>query len=274
MPSARSSRSDRKTTALEFIGTAAMPGDLQGVAVLGGFFGNTIELHRLRDDGAGFASTQLPKLLRSSDPCFRPVDVRGGPDGALYVADWCTPVIGHYQAGFADPKRDRRHGRIWRLARTDGAVVQPPALAGAPAAELLAALASPERWVRAQAHRLLADLPGAPALAATDAFVGLLPAGAAGDRLRYEALNVYLAHGTPRPELLAALLGCGDARLRAYATRAVGELGGGAPRRARAACTQRRGRGCARAPGGGGRLQPHPQRAGGRGRGARAQPAP
>jgi mono/diheme cytochrome c family protein/glucose/arabinose dehydrogenase len=215
-------RSDRKTTALEFIGTAAMPDDLQGVAVLGGFFGNTIELHRLRDDGAGFSSTQLPKLLRSSDPCFRPVDVRGGPDGALYVADWCTPVIGHYQAGFADPKRDRRHGRIWRLARTDRQAVQPPRLDGLGPNELLPLLASPERWVRAQVHRLLCDLPPAQAVMATDAFVGLLPAGSAGDRLRYEALNVDLAHGAVRPELLVSLLGCDDARLRAYATRAVG----------------------------------------------------
>jgi mono/diheme cytochrome c family protein/glucose/arabinose dehydrogenase len=222
-------RSDRKTTALEFIGSAAMPDDLQGVVVLGGFFGNTIELHRLRDDGAGFASTQLPKLLRSSDPCFRPVDVRGGPDGALYVADWCTPVIGHYQAGFADPKRDRRHGRIWRLARSDRPAVQPPALHGAAAPELLAQLGSPERWVRAQAHRLLSDLPREQAVAATDAFVAALPAGSAGDRLRYEALNVDLAHGAVRLELLTRLLGCDDPRLRAYATRAVGSWSGELP---------------------------------------------
>jgi len=219
-------QSDRKTTALEFIGSAAMPDDLQGVAVLGGFFGNTIELHRLRDDGAGFASTQMPKLLRSSDPCFRPVDVRNGPDGALYVADWCTPVIGHYQASFADPKRDRRHGRIWRIARTDRPLVTPPQLAGLPPAALLGQLGSSERWVRMQVHRLLADGPRAAVLAATDAWVGTLPAGADADRLRFEALEVYVAHGEPRPALLATLLSAPDARLRAYAMRVVGTWSG------------------------------------------------
>ena len=222
-------RSDRKTTALEFIGSQAMPDDMQGVAVLGGFFGNTIELHRLRDDGAGFASTQLPKLLRSSEPCFRPVDVRGGPDGALYIADWCTPVIGHYQAGFADPKRDRRHGRIWRLARSDRAAVRAPALSGLAAAALLGQLASPERWVRAQAHRLLCDLPRAEAIAATEEFLRSLPADAGGDRLRFEALGVLLAHGAVHPQLLAQLFASSDAHVRAYATRAVGAWAGELP---------------------------------------------
>ena len=68
-----------------------------------------VELHRLEDDGSGFKSTQLPKLVRSSDTSFRPVDVGIGPDGAMYLCDWFNPVIGHYQASYADPRLSLIH---------------------------------------------------------------------------------------------------------------------------------------------------------------------
>ena len=80
-------RSASKTTSLEFLGSAALPDSVQGAAVTAGFFVNTIDLHLLKDDGAGFTSTEAPKLITSTSATFRPVDVSSGPDGAIYIAD-------------------------------------------------------------------------------------------------------------------------------------------------------------------------------------------
>ncbi len=68
-----------KTTALDFVGTAALPDELQGTALIAGYFGSLVEAHRLEDHGSGFKSKQLPRLLTSSIPAFRPVDISVGP---------------------------------------------------------------------------------------------------------------------------------------------------------------------------------------------------
>src|ERR1700722_3496347 len=57
----------------------------------------------------------MPDFLTSDDPWFRPVQVKLGPDGALWIADFYNPIIGHYEVPLTDPHRDHTHGRIWRI---------------------------------------------------------------------------------------------------------------------------------------------------------------
>jgi mono/diheme cytochrome c family protein len=212
-----------KTTALEIIGTRALPRDIQGCALIGGYFGSVVELHRFEDAGSGFKTTQLPRLVTSKTTSFRPVDVNVGPDGAIYVADWFNPIIGHYQASYADPHRDRTHGRVWRVSAKGLAPIKQPALAAMKPAELLEQLRSPERWTRYQAKRLLFDAPSREVLSAADAFVANLPTTTLEDeRLLLEVIGVYEAHEAPRPALLRKLLAAKDAHVRAYGARVAG----------------------------------------------------
>ena len=212
-----------KTTALDIIGTRALPDDIQGCALIGGYFGALVELHRFHDAGSGFKTTQLPRLVKSTSNAFRPVDVSVGPDGAIYLADWFNPVIGHYQVSYADPQRDRTHGRIWRISAKGRAPIQQPNLAAMKPAGLLEQLRSPERWTRYQAKRLLFDAPAAEVLEAADAFVAKLPSATPKDeQLLLEITGVYEAHEAPRPTLLAKLLAAKDARVRAYGARVAG----------------------------------------------------
>ena len=88
--------------------------------------------------------------------------MKDGPDGAIYVADWYDGQLAHtanYQGGL-----DRENGRIYRVrskASPKPGVHIPglpmKSLGNMPSTELIGLLASPDRWHRETARRLLAD---------------------------------------------------------------------------------------------------------------------
>ena len=214
-----------KSNSVEIVGTKAMPPELQGAGFIGGYYGNTLDLHRFVDDGSGFKTERIVSPIISSSKAFRPVDVSVGPDGALYACDWFNAVIGHYQASYADPRRDRSHGRIWRLTAKGIPTVKQPELVSMSEHELFAQLDSPERWTRYQARRLLFHRPTDKVVAAADAFL----AKEHPEVQLLEALGVLQSHGAVRPTLLNALQSSADFRIRAYATRVTGEWTGQLP---------------------------------------------
>ena len=108
----------------------------------------------MSDEGAGFASRETVELIKSDHPAFRPVDVKQGPDGAIYVADWYNPIIQHGEVDFRDDRRDKAHGRIWRLTYEgrENAVRDFTSLTNA---ELLKTLEDGTRYDRRMARRVL-----------------------------------------------------------------------------------------------------------------------
>jgi len=111
-------------------------------------------------------STQLidtqPDLVTCDDGWFRPVDLTVGPDGALYIADFYNCIIGHYEVPLDHPRRDRNHGRVWRVIYkgTDGQAAPPrplPDLTKLKTEELVRELASTNLTVRTLATNWLVD---------------------------------------------------------------------------------------------------------------------
>ncbi len=166
----------RKFCGVDIPGNAHWPEAMQGDIVTGGFFENAIYRHRLVDDKdnpSGFEAVEQTPLITSDNVAFRPVDVRFGPDGALYIADWYNPIIGHYQASFRHPNRDQKHGRIWRVVAKGRPLQKTPQIATPPAG-LVEQLGSADRWTAYQAWRLLRARPDLAEVKTAEAAVSLL----------------------------------------------------------------------------------------------------
>ena len=209
-----------KDCGLERVEGRSFPDDWQGNLVTNDFRGNRVCRYVLSDDNSGFASRELPELIKTTHRAFRPIDVKLGPDGALYIADWYNPIIQHGEVDFRDPRRDHTHGRIWRVAAKDRPAVARPKLVGASVEQLLEELRSPESWTRQQAKRVLKERGPKAVLPYLTAWTDHLKPEASHHRL--EALWTYQTIDVVRPDLLESLLAAEDFRIRAAAVRVIG----------------------------------------------------
>lgn len=146
-----------KYCGLEIISGRHFPDDWQGDLITNDFRGHRVCRFKLQEDGSTFASREMTEVIKSNHPAFRPIDVKMGPDGALYIADWYNPIIQHGEVDFRDPRRDKTHGRIWRVTAKGRDLVKTPKLVDATVPELLEQLKAPEDWTRQQAKRVLKE---------------------------------------------------------------------------------------------------------------------
>ena len=109
----------RPTAGIELIHSRQFPAGVQGNFLVNNNIGfQGIKQHRIVPNGSGIGSREVEPLLQSTDLNFRPIDLKFGPDGALYVVDWYNPLISHGENPPRDSARDTAHGRIWRITYT------------------------------------------------------------------------------------------------------------------------------------------------------------
>jgi putative heme-binding domain-containing protein len=103
----------------------------------------------LKIGGSTFKNIDERKIIETNDHWFRPVNIKAGPDGAVYIADWYDSRLSH-----VDPK-DTWHkssGRIYRLrAKGVNTVIPKFDLSKLTNAELIKKLGDKNKWFRQQA---------------------------------------------------------------------------------------------------------------------------
>jgi mono/diheme cytochrome c family protein len=171
------------------------------------------------------------EFIRSTDLCFRPLNMTTGPDGCLYIVDMYRGIIqegnwvreGSYlrnvvkQHGFQNVIG---HGRIWRLTHKDFKPGPQPKMLAETPAQWVAHLAHPNGWWRDTAQRLLivkGDQSVVPALTE-------MLASRSNPLARLHALWTLEGLGALTPELARSALKDADPALRVQAIRACETL--------------------------------------------------
>ncbi len=211
-----------KYCGLEIVSGRHLPPDWQGNLITNDFRANRVCRFVVAPSGSGYTARLMPDLIKATHPAFRPIDVKMGPDGAIYVADWYNPIIQHGEVDFRDPRRDVTHGRIWRISAKGRPLVPRPNLVNAEPADLVKYLAAPEGWTRHFARRVMQERGSKAVLPALQAWVATLdPRKPADEPNLLEALWTYQALAVVEPKLLDTLLNARDYRVRAAAVRVL-----------------------------------------------------
>jgi putative heme-binding domain-containing protein len=206
-----------KFCSLEVLHSKHFPDDWQGNMITCDFRANRVVRFSIEEQGSAYTTKEMPLFIRTTNTTFRPIDVKLGPDGALYIADWSNPIIQHGEVDFRDPRRDRVHGRIWRVARKNTPVLKTPDFLAAKNTDLFDHLLSPNGYERHQAKRVLSER-GTNVVADLEKWT----AAQKTDTARLEALWMYQALDVRQHGLLSQLLQSEDGRIRAAATRVLG----------------------------------------------------
>jgi putative heme-binding domain-containing protein len=222
-PQVYDTRGIRPCPGIEILSSRHFPPETQGRFLAANVIGlQGIRQFKLEDKGASVAGTELEPLVTSTDPNFRPADMKVGPDGALYFIDWQNPIIGHLQHHLRDPSRDHTHGRIYRVTAEGRPLLTPPKIAGEPIEKLLELLKEPEDRLRERVRIELGGRDSDQVIAAVQKWAaGLDKNDPAYEHNLLEALWLHQYHNALNVELLKRMLSSPEVHARASAVRVL-----------------------------------------------------
>lgn len=91
-----------------------LPKKWQGKLLTWNMHGRRLNRERLERQGSGYVARHEPDQFLAGDEWFRGLEIRQGPDGALYGLDWCDTGECHDHTGV-----HRTSGRIFRFSYRD-----------------------------------------------------------------------------------------------------------------------------------------------------------
>tara|TARA_Y100001972_G_scaffold126747_1_gene181396 strand:+ start:6263 stop:9355 length:3093 start_codon:yes stop_codon:yes gene_type:complete len=115
---------------------------------------NFVQVTRLKEQGSTFSNIDEGIILETKDHWFRPVDIKAGPDGSIYIADWNDSRLSH-----VDPRDtwNKSTGRVYRLSNKNETGIEVFDLSTYSSEELVSLLSHKNKWFRQQALRLIGD---------------------------------------------------------------------------------------------------------------------
>ncbi len=149
-----------------------LPHDLVGDYFYGEVVGRVVRrVHPVTTDGLTQVRNVYQKdkseFIRTTDPLFRPVEIKSAPDGSMYIVDMYHGVIQESQwtpkGSYLRAKIEQFQlekavglGRIWRLTHDDAPRAAPqPHMLSERSAQLVRHLDNPNGWWRDMAQQLL-----------------------------------------------------------------------------------------------------------------------
>jgi putative membrane-bound dehydrogenase-like protein len=182
--------------------------------------GNRVVNDLLEFRGSGYVAHHGKDFLLANDPWFRGLDVKGGPDGGVFVSDWTdTGECHNYKVV------DRTNGRIYKITYGEAKPVRPD-LARQDDAQLVGLQLHKNDWFVRHARRLLQEraLSGKLSPQAAEALRGVLRENPDVTR-RLRALWALYSIGACEEPLLVELLDHPSDHLRRWAIQLSCDLG-------------------------------------------------